>query len=165
MNSPMLKHLMILTLLCFGLVATAQPGTPPPSRGDGDRFERIKKARQAFIAEYLELTDAEAEAFFPIFWKYDVQMHRLKRAIFENRPGRRQDRRNLPPAPALSEEDAKKQLLEVRENRRKLLELNLEAEAAYLEVLPAAKLIQLEEAEKMFRQRLWDRAKRARRRN
>lgn len=162
----MLKHLMFLSLLCFGFVASAQPGPPPPPpRGEGDRFERIKQARQAFISEYLELTEQEVQAFFPVFWKYEEQMHQLKKAIFEQRPGRRGGRRAADPPPDLSEEEAQRQLLEVRENRRKLLELNLDAEAAYLEILPAAKLIQLEEAEKLFRKRLWERAKRARQRN
>lgn len=162
----MRKQVLFISLLFCGFLASAQPGPPPSPPGEpGERFERIRKARQAFIVEYLQLTDQEERAFFPVFWKHEDRIHALKKAIFESRPGRRMGRRNPGVQAPLSEEEAHKQLLEGRENRRRLLELNLEAEAVYLEILPAAKLLQLAEAEKMFRRKLWERAKRARQRN
>jgi hypothetical protein len=145
---------MFCLLFCLTFSLSAQPGSQRPGteREGKAAFERIKTARQQFLTEKLELTTKEAEAFFPLFWRYDEQMRTIMR---EDDPGRR-DRRKTDNSP-VSEAEARKMLEDQLARMESMTALKRESTDAYLRVIPAAKLIQLEEANREFRRELLDR--------
>ena len=42
------------------------------------RFERIKALKTAYITEKVDLSSSEAEKFWPIYNKYEKELHQLK---------------------------------------------------------------------------------------
>ena len=153
-----MKQLICLFLLCFATFQLqAQPGGGFKERLEarGERFAKIREAREAFIAERLELTPRQAEAFFPVFWSYEEKMR-------EGMP--RRDRKEGEATASLTEAQALTQLRSQQAQRQQLLDLKTEAEEAFLKILPATKVLRLPEVEKEFRQRLWERARQAKER-
>ncbi|WP_026231574.1 hypothetical protein [Neolewinella persica] len=149
-----MKQLIFVFLLCLvSVAAQAQPGNRPNGADRKElreeRFAKIKAARQAYITEELELTNKEADAFFPVFWSYD---ERLKQE------GTRNKERDFAPAD-LTEGEALKILRDHQARRQASLNLSIEAEDAFLKVLPARKIIQLPEVERKFRKLLWERTR------
>lgn len=151
----MLTTLLFILLLAPALRAQIGRG------GAGDRFARIKAAKEAFLREELALTPAEAEAFFPVYWRYEREIRQLRPRMMGLRGG-------PPPTSAtMTETEARAKLAENRQQRRELMALHNRAEDAYLKLLPATKVILLEPAEQAFRQELLSRLKQSggRRRN
>lgn len=105
----------------------------------------IRAARQAFITEQLALTDKEVANFFPLYWEYQGRLA--------------EGRRNAPAAaqPPMGEAEALAFLQQQREHLTQALELRIKATDAFLEVLPAAKVVRLPEMERAFRNRLRER--------
>lgn len=153
-NKHMSKYLILFLFLLFGsTVSWAQPGRNHDNQEE--RFERIKEAKEVFLREELALTEAEAAAFFPLYWQYDRQTRGLRRP-------RRNPERQGPQRPALTEAQAREQLMTARQQRQHLLDLQIEAETAYLKHLPATKVILLGRAEREFREKLLRRLRQGR---
>ncbi len=157
----MTKLLLIFFVFCSS-ATFAQPGHAPHNRGDrseqlspeqdAKRFARIKAARQAYIAEELELTPAESEAFFPVYWDYEKRLKERKDSNpFHGRLGSN--------TTELTEKEARAKLLQRRATRQQILTLSLEAEDQFLKIIPANKVIRLPEIERAFRKKLWDRTR------
>lgn len=146
-----MKHLLIIALV---VLFTGLVQAQPEPRPDDPRFERIQAAKEAFILEELSLTDAEADEFLPLYRRYDEQLRRYRRKFMEGR-------RPRPGQAPLSEEEARKRLRANRQKRTEMVALHNEAEAAYLRVLPATKVLRLEEVERAFREELLGRLRRA----
>jgi len=154
-----MKQLVFVILLCLvSVTAQAQPGNRT-DRGERkemreERFAKIKAARQAYIREELKLTNKEASAFFPVFWSYEEKL-------------KQRGPRNLnigTDQKDLSEAEALEVLRGHQARRQASLNLNIEAEEAFLKVLPARKVILLPEVEKKFRKLLWERTRNFRQR-
>lgn len=149
----MLKHLIILlALFATSTPILAQPG----SSGEADRFARIKAAKEAFLREELPLSEKEAAAFFPIYWRYEQELR-------GNRSGRggRHGGRNAPEG-QLTEAEAIDRLRVNRTRRREMMALQEKSEDAYLKILPATKVIRLHRVEREFREKLLRRLKHSR---
>lgn len=158
-----MKQLILLLLLnfaAFQVQAQPGPGFKEGMAAGGERFAKIKEAREAFIAEQLALTPQQAAAFFPVFWSYEAKLR-------DNMPPRGRANAGAAPTASLTEAEALAQLRAQRERRQYLLDLKAKAEEDFLKIIPATKVIRLPEVEKAFRQRLWERARegRERRRN
>lgn len=157
MNSAM-KQLILIFSLCFlGGALQAQPGGRPQQRAERkemrqERFAKIKAARQAYITEELELTEKEGKAFFPVFWSYEDKLRQRGAGAMEK------NYKNTD----LTEGEALEILHGHRARRQASLNLNIEAEEAYLKVLPSHKVILLPEVERKFRKLLWERTRDAR---
>lgn len=144
-NKLMWKYMILLLLLVSASTQSwGQPGREQHSQEE--RFERIRQAKEAFLREELQLTQTEVAAFFPVYWRYETRIHDIRR---EHRSSRKHKER-----PELTEAQALKELMTARQQRQDLLDLHIEAETAYLEHLPAAKVILLEAAEREFREKL-----------
>jgi len=119
--------LLLLPLLLTASFLAAQPdgppneGRPPFERADkpeqrGARFGQIRAARKAYLTEQLALTEEEAAAFFPVYWAFDEQTRKAKRATNENYRNRA---KNGP----LTEIEAQEVLLLDRTLRQEMLTL------------------------------------------
>ncbi|MBC6994227.1 hypothetical protein QWY85_08095 [Neolewinella lacunae] len=147
---------LLLVFTLGNLAAQRQPGAPPTRLEQAQN--RIHLARQAFITEKLGLTPTEVKAFFPLFWAYESRIRELKRE-----EGWRKLRE--PGGSTLTEAEALQHLRDERLRRQQLTKLMEEAEDKFLTVLPATKVVRLEEVEKAFRQQLWERTREWRRNN
>ncbi len=122
------------------------------------RHERIHLARQAFITEQLALSEAEAAAFFPVFWAYEKQLEAIRKEGLHGR-------RSSEPVSEMTEAEAKAALRKLQGERKRITDLSIEAENKYMEILAAKKVLKLEAAERAFRKKLWDRMGNHRKRN
>lgn len=153
MTMTMTKLLLFLALFCFvctGVRAQNDARYPASSEQRGERFSRIQAARQAYLTEQLNLSDAEAKAFFPLFWTYQDRLHDARR------DDERLDRLSLTTT-TLTEQQARQQLFGNLQRLQQGLDLRREATEKYLTVLPATKVIRINEVERNFRQQLRER--------
>lgn len=152
----MKKYLLILILgMPIGIMAQVRNDGPPPEAEGDVRFPAIREAVEAFITERLELTEEEAQVFFPLYWAQESQRRSVRRSFLQQYR-RRTGKSSLED---LTEAEAR-EFLKVKAARRRIhLEQEEAAEAAYLEVIPAVKLVRLEEAEAAFRRKLLDRVR------
>lgn len=144
-----------ILLLNFQLAAqTDQPnGRTPEGEQRTERFiERIERARDAFLTEELQLSEQEAEAFLPVYRSYSKKLRQFRMDNVMERLDRRRD--SEASDTPLSEQDALAALQRKRALRAELSQLRQEAEAAYLRVLPARKVLQIDAAERAFRSHL-----------
>lgn len=67
-----MKHLFILLFLCCGFGAYAQPGNNP------NKEQKIQALYIAYITRELNLTEAEAQKFWPVHAQYDAEIKAVK---------------------------------------------------------------------------------------
>lgn len=138
----MQKYLILYVLLILPLFMNAQSGS------GGERFAQIREARELFLEERLALSPEEREQFFPVFWSYETRLQQLRRQIGRERKNRMQ------PTTQLSESAARALLAKTQQQRAQLLALQAEAENAFLRVLSARKVLELQQAERDFRKKI-----------
>ena len=116
-----------------------------------NRFERIKALKTAHITDKVGLTSQEAEKFWPIYNKYENELHLLK--VIERRDilRRLKDEGGLD---AMSKSDAKKLKRNLLELRTEIFMKEQEKFAALDKVLSAKKMIKLYGAEDSFKNEL-----------
>lgn len=149
------KHIYFTLLFVFGIGLPASLLSQPTNEEEKSRFEKIRLARQEFITAELQLTTEESKRFFPVFWEYDAQLHRLRKQqyrshIYRDEEGKKQ-------TVALSESDAREVLNNRLETEAKMLELKRKSMADFMQILPATKLVLLDRAEHTFRKQLVNR--------
>lgn len=145
--------LSFLTLLLWGLSnpTFAQPGNRPGQSNENregmqQRHDKVKEARQAFLAERMKLTTTEAAAFFPLYEKFDTEIRQARRRRFKQFQGI--DEENP------TEAEAQLYIQATLDAEADKIDILRRAAAAYLEVIPATKLIKMEPAERAFRREL-----------
>ena len=130
------------TLLCvlFSVfVGTAQ---------DGRIKEKIKKLKIAYFTENLDLTEKEAQQFWPIYNAYDDTHHELR--IRE----KSKIKREVADLDNLSEAEASKILDRLEAIEKQLYENEREMMEKLRKILPATKIIRLKKAERDFNKKL-----------
>ena len=138
----MYRYLLTLLPLLASVNLFAQLG-----EGFGLGFQKIKLAKETQLREALDLSNEEAAAFFPLYWEYEVRLRRMKR-----------DHREAEEDQILlgnnGEGTARKLMEERHQAREEQLRLRTEADLAFLKVLPASKVLQLDAAERSFQRKL-----------
>lgn len=137
-----MKKLLLILMLTVTFSTFAQ------QRGNGDR---IKALKIAFITERLQLTETEAQQFWPIYNSFDEENQKLRRESlvkfkdfdFES----------------LSESEAKSQLQDLLSDEDKKHQLRQQFIKDLMKVLPAKKILLLKNAEDDFKRRMMERLK------
>lgn len=120
------------------------------------RADRVKRARQAFLTQEMDLTEAEADAFFLLFWQREQERRNLLREA-------RQERRRFTSEEVEADENMAMRRLELLSSLQdKRGEIEDRYQALFLDVIPPTKLLKLEPAERAFRRRLLDRVRQGR---
>jgi len=116
-----------------------------------NRFERIKALKTAYITDKVGLTSQEAEKFWPIYNKYEKELHLLK--VVERREihQKLKDEGGLD---AMSESDANNLKNNILELRKEIFMKEQEKFTALDKVLSAKKMIRLYGAEESFKNEL-----------
>ncbi len=134
-----MKKLLLILILTLSITAFSQ---------DKDRYERIKALKIAFITERLELTETEAQKFWPIYNVFEAENHKLRRET--SGKYRKVD------FDTMNEQDAKKHLEEMMISDAKKHQLKQQFVNDLLKVLPAKKIILLKVTEDAFNQRMME---------
>jgi len=110
--------------------------------------EKIKALKIAHITEQLDLTESEAQKFWPIYNANEDAVDKLRENSAYRRKGKKPEE--------LTESEAKALLLAMEKNEKHKVELHSKMLNELLEFLPAKKIIKLYQAERSFRQKLFD---------
>ena len=130
-----------LTLLFIAIVMNAF------SQGKEKR-QRIKSLKIAFITEKLELTETEAQKFWPIYNAHESNNHALRQQS-------RQNRKNAD-LESMSEADARSMIDKMLVLEQKKLELRKQFTIDLMTVIPAKKVILLKISEDDFNKRMFN---------
>lgn len=133
---------LIVVLTLAGVAAMAQPGGNGQNTQGNDWRERIRAAQVAFLTSELDLTEAEAQSFWPVY--NDVQKQR--REAFEA-----QQKAYMALQKGIDGNDVNKLLQEYTAASKKLNSLEEAAVERYKKVLPVKKVAKLLLAEEKFR--------------
>lgn len=113
------------------------------------RGERIKAMKTAFITQELDLTAAEAEKFWPVYNKFEKEIHTLKRQAREViRNTKSEDLKNI------NDVQAKDVLDKMRNFNNRELELQNQKEEELLKHISPTKVLRLKKAEHDFQVQL-----------
>ena len=116
--------------------------------------DRIKALKIAFITEQLQLTEVEAQKFWPVYNAFETENHKL----------RKETRRKFRDVDfeSMTDQDAKKHLEEWMATENKKHELRQQFAKDLLGVLPAKKIIKLKATEDAFNRRMMEQYKKRR---
>lgn len=140
----MKKILTIVFVLGFYLLSFSQ-----------DNRDKIKTLKIAYITEKLNLTEKEAQAFWPIYNNFEDEFMKLKHQSYDKR--KNVDLQNI------SDKDAEALLNEIRamENKKHTLKENFINDLS--KVIPAKKIILLNKVEDDFKHKMFEEFKNRRR--
>ncbi|MBR9846642.1 MAG: sensor of ECF-type sigma factor [Algicola sp.] len=141
----MKKIIIALLFITFTSSAFAQRG---------ERQERIKALKVALITEKLELTEAEAQKFWPIYNAHEKEMEML-------RINGREKRRNIN-IETISESEAKTALQDLLAFEKEQHELRADLVESLLTAIPAKKIILLKVVEEQFKKSMLEELKKRR---
>jgi hypothetical protein len=134
------KIILILTLLLSVNVVAQNP----------EKRERIKALKVAFITEKLQLTESEAQKFWPVYNAFEESTHKYRRDFYKQR---NTDVANL------SEQEAKTILNGLIKTEKEKHKLKEQFMADLLKILPAKKIIKLKITEDEFNKQMLEQYK------
>ena len=108
--------------------------------------EKIKALKIAHITEQMDLTQKEAQKFWPIYNANEAAEHKLREKSTERRKEKKPEE--------LSESEAKKLLLDMMNVEKEKQELQSRLVTDLLKFLPAKKIIALMRAERSFKRKM-----------
>ena len=148
-----MKHLLIVCLMMSSFTFLAQEKTKKEERKQ--RTERIEQAKVAFISKELELSTAEAEAFWPIY-------NEMQSKIKEHRKSIKRTLKELK-TDSLNQDDKiyEKVLNQTHDGQVQTLEIKKEYTRKIGDLLGYKKVFELGDAEIAFKKRLVERMKNA----
>lgn len=127
----------ILFILSFSLLSVAQPNR-----------DKIKTLKIAYITEKLNLSEKEAQQFWPIYNSFEEDMSNLKRQSHETR--KKID------ITTISDDEASQILKEIRNNENKKYHLENDFIDKLSRVIPAKKIILMHKIEDDFKRKIFE---------
>ena len=140
-----MKKLLLILLLTLSFSGLAQ---------DKNRQERIKALKIAFITERLQLSQTEAEKFWPIYNAFESKNQKLRQESF--RKFRKAD------FDSMTDQEAKRHLEDWMATEERKHELRQQFAHDLLKVLSAKKIIKLKATEDAFNRRMMQEMKKRR---
>ncbi len=140
-----MKKILLILILTLSISSFAQ---------NKDRQERIKALKIAFITERLELTETEAQKFWPIYNAFDTENQKMRRETMGK--FRKVDFESM------SDQAAKNHLEDIMATDNRKHELKQQFVKDLSKVLPAKKIILLKASEDAFNRRMMEQFKKRR---
>lgn len=140
-----------LTILIFSLIISTCTFA---QKGKRDQFKALKVS---FITEKLNLTEKEAQKFWPIYNAHEQNMHKYRYSGFRSLRQKLKDNYN-----SLSEEDAQDYLNKFIELENKIHEEQTLLISKLRNVISAKKIIALKSAEEDFKRKMIDQFRKGR---
>ena len=116
--------------------------------------EKIKALKISFITEKLDLTEQEAQKFWPIYNNYDKVTSKIRHDDIRNI--RREIRRNIS---TLTDKRARDLIIILNEAESTLHKQRMELSTKLLKIIPPKKIILLKIAEEDFKRKMLERFK------
>jgi len=138
-----MKKTLLITLLLLSVSAVFAQKQ--------NRFERIKALKTAYITDKVGLTSQEAEIFWPVYNKFEKELHQLKVIKRRNILQKLKEKGGIE---TMSDSDAKKIKREVAVLRATIFNKEQEKYVALDKVLSAKKILKLYGAEEGFKKEL-----------
>jgi len=135
------KELFIAVFMLSIFITKAQEQT---------KKEKMEALKIAYIAEKLDLSEAESQKFWPIFNDYQKD----KKAIHGNKKGKEK-----PNLDEMSDQEIENLINEKVKQQQSTLDLRIEYITKFKTVLPIIKVAKLLEAQKGFRKEILKRMK------
>ena len=129
---------MLALIGVHGVAAQDPPRRPPQDRAEME--QRVRAQMQRVVKERLQLTDEESEELSAVVQSFDERRRALRRSEMATR----RSVEALTLEGSMDEEEAEQLLARMVELRQQEAELFADEQAALLEVLPAAKVLQLQ---------------------
>lgn len=133
--------------LCTCLVAKAQDGQNNSRNNKPNQKEKIETYKIGFITQRLDLTSKEAEAFWPVFNKYEKEIGAIRKTL-------RELNKNYSNKTTVTEQEANEFILE----NLRLKQLENETLKKYVlefkKVIPTSKVAKLMSIEQEFKMKL-----------
>lgn len=151
MNFNPMKHLTLTLggLLFAAAMAWAQPGPP---MGEGrmtpEQQERLQQLRVAFFSEQLELTRAEAEAFWPVVNAHEDALDAQREAM-----------RELAEQPGTTEREVREAIERMAELRKAEVDLDTAMLLDLLPILGPERTAKIPRLEREFRKSILEAAR------
>ncbi|WP_289044306.1 hypothetical protein [uncultured Olleya sp.] len=135
----MKKHILIALVLLFSFSAFAQ-------RDNKKQHEKIKALKVAHITEQLDLTTKEAEAFWPIYNKFEEDRYKIRESSSEKR--KRVD------AQKLTESQAEQLVKEMQELEATKFKMDKDYVAKLSKIISYKKIVLLFNSERTFKKKM-----------
>ena len=132
-----------LFLLLTAVTASAQERPMNKPHFSPEEFQAKQKA---YITEKADLTDQEAEAFFPLFFELQKKKFELERNVRKEFKKERGEQ--------MTEEECRDFVYKMADTKIEIAKLEREYTDKYLQVLPPCKLRRVQHAEGMFQRDL-----------
>ncbi|NCO62607.1 MAG: hypothetical protein GW839_03385 [Flavobacteriales bacterium] len=128
----------LVFIICFSLLSFSQKGNR----------DKIKTLKIAYITEKLDLTEKEAQQFWPVYNAFEEDYFKLKRESYEGR--------NDIDFDTLNEEEAVVILKRMRSFEQKRMTLKSDFIDHLTKILSAKKIILLEKVEDDFKHKMFE---------
>ena len=122
-----------------------QPIMQQPNRSGTFSPAEYWKQQQEFFSKEAGLTASEAEKFFPLYNELQQKKRELNRSV------RQQTRQN---GPGMTEEQAAKAIEAMAESKIKIAQLEKEYLEKFKDILPASKILKIQNAEEQFNSKM-----------
>ncbi len=141
----MKKLFLILTVLFFS--ASLLQAQSKKNAKNGKKREKIAAMRTAFITEKLELTEAEAEKFWPITNQYHVKRKAVNNSYKQDKS-----------LESMTDEEAEALINDHIAKEQQLLDLKKDYIRQLKSVLPAKKIVKLKRVNRQFKKEILKRS-------
>lgn len=142
-----MKKLLLLIILLLSLKAVAQHG----------KGERIKALKISFITEHIDLTEKEAQKFWPLYNEHENKLNAIRHD--ELRSIRKEIHDNLT---NMTDKEAEELLSKLNDAEKRMHTLELEFPKKLSGILSPKKIIRLRMAEEEFKRQMLEEFKRRR---
>ncbi len=150
-----MKYLFIALIALSSLTSVGQKHDKHDGKHTSEMHERLQTAHVGFITNELSLTEAEAQAFWPVY-----NAHKADKKALMGTHDMKSMHKNQQSMEKLSEKEALVLLEKMTAHRSAVTSLEQSYQSKYLAVLPANKVLMLHHAEMQFKQRVMERFKR-----
>ena len=142
-----MKKLLPIFLLLLSLNITAQH----------KNRERIKALKVSFITENLDLSEKEAQKFWPVYNNYEKQTSTIR--FKEIKALRKEIKENIS---TMTDEEASAFITKLNDAETRMLKLRMEFSKKLSNIIPAKKIILLKIAEDDFKKKMFEEYKKQR---
>ncbi len=139
-----MKKIICIGIFFISLTLMAQKG----------KRERIRALKVAFITEHLDLTEKEAQEFWPVYNAFEQESNKIK--FREMRTIRKEIRENFD---SMSDAQATALVERFGEAENRLHNLRMAFSKKLLNIIPAKKIIKLKIAEEDFKKKMLEELK------
>ena len=140
-----MKKILFASLLLLLTAVTASAQERPMNKPHFSP-EEFQAKQKAYITEKADLTDKEAEAFFPLFFELQKKKFELERNVRKEFKKERGEQ--------MTEEECRDFVYKMADTKIEIAKLEREYTDKYLQVLPPCKLRRVQHAEGMFQRDL-----------